>query len=79
MMLFDSSLPPLASNAFNFDMATVKANFTVAGATEETPESYNAALEIPIPKPSLKHSFRLVCDLEPVRALGEGLRGDGGQ
>lgn len=60
-------------------MTANKAEFNVAGSSANTPSQYKAALEIPIPKPSLKHSFRLICDLEAVRALGEGLRGDGGQ
>ncbi|BGO95944.1 hypothetical protein NBRC10512_005472 [Rhodotorula toruloides] len=48
-------------------------------ASTDTPASYKAALEIPIPIPRLTHSFRLVCDLEAVRSVGEGLHGDGGQ
>ncbi|BGP43769.1 hypothetical protein JCM10450v2_007967 [Rhodotorula kratochvilovae] len=50
-----------------------------AGATSSTPAAYTAALEIPIPQPGLKHAFRLCCDLEAVRSVGEGLHGDGGQ
>ncbi|BGP03795.1 Uncharacterized protein family UPF0311 [Rhodotorula toruloides] len=49
------------------------------GASSDTPPAYKAALEIPIPVPRLTHSFRLVCDLEAVRSVGEGLHGDGGQ
>ncbi|GAA5982975.1 hypothetical protein JCM11641_006903 [Rhodosporidiobolus odoratus] len=44
-----------------------------------TPEAYQSAFSLPIPQPSLKHSFRLCCDLEAVRSVGEGLAGDGGQ
>ncbi|TNY21543.1 hypothetical protein DMC30DRAFT_196587 [Rhodotorula diobovata] len=47
--------------------------------TSSTPAAYHAALSVPIPEPRLRHSFRLVCDLEAVRSLGEGLHGDGGQ
>lgn len=50
-----------------------------AGASSSTPSEYKDAFELPIPTPSLQHSFRLACDLEPVRALGEGLHADGGQ
>ncbi|BGP35683.1 hypothetical protein JCM10296v2_007535 [Rhodotorula toruloides] len=49
------------------------------GTSSDTPPAYKAALEIPIPVPRLTHSFRLVCDLEAVRSVGEGLHGDGGQ
>ena len=50
-----------------------------AGATSSTPPAFQHALSLPIPEPTLQHSFRLVCDLEAVRSLGEGLHGDGGQ
>ncbi|GAA5894648.1 hypothetical protein JCM8208_006037 [Rhodotorula glutinis] len=50
-----------------------------AGATSSTPSAFQHALSLPIPEPTLRHSFRLVCDLEAVRSLGEGLHGDGGQ
>ncbi|GAA5867983.1 hypothetical protein JCM8547_000773 [Rhodosporidiobolus lusitaniae] len=50
-----------------------------AGATDATPAHYMDGLDIPIPQASLKQSFRLVCDLEAVRSVGEGLHGDGGQ
>ncbi|BGP27918.1 outer membrane protein, beta-barrel domain containing protein [Rhodotorula toruloides] len=49
------------------------------GASDLTPAQYTDALEIPIPVPRLTPSFRLVCDLEAVRSVGEGLHGDGGQ
>ncbi|KAI5480202.1 outer membrane protein, beta-barrel domain containing protein [Pseudohyphozyma bogoriensis] len=49
-------------------------------ALPDTPAEYVAALELPIPTPKLdRHSFRLVCDLEAVKSLGEGAAGDGGQ
>ncbi|GAA6059678.1 hypothetical protein JCM10212_000065 [Sporobolomyces blumeae] len=51
----------------------------VAGSTASTPQAYHDAFNVPIPKPALKHSFRLCCDLEAVRSLGEGSPGDGGQ
>ncbi|KAM0788295.1 hypothetical protein ACM66B_001439 [Microbotryomycetes sp. NB124-2] len=60
-------------------MAASQTQFNTAGTTDLTPAEYKDALEIPIPRPSLKHSFRLCCDLEAVRAIGEGLHGDGGQ
>ncbi|KAM0752704.1 hypothetical protein T439DRAFT_323319 [Meredithblackwellia eburnea MCA 4105] len=47
------------------------------GTTNLTPDSYVDAFKIPIPVPTLKHSFRLACDLEAVRSVGEGLYGDG--
>ncbi|BGP55864.1 hypothetical protein JCM8202v2_003471 [Rhodotorula sphaerocarpa] len=50
-----------------------------AGASERTPADYQDAFSLPIPVPTLKHSFRLCCDLEAVRNLGEGVHGDGGQ
>ncbi|GAA6017465.1 hypothetical protein JCM10207_008236 [Rhodosporidiobolus poonsookiae] len=48
-------------------------------STADTPAAYTAGLDISIPKPALQHSFRLCCDLEAVRSVGEGLWGDGGQ
>ncbi|KAJ8291476.1 UPF0311 protein [Rhodotorula toruloides] len=54
-------------------------NTHTPSASTDTPAPYKAALEIPIPVPRLTHSFRLVCDLEAVRSVGEGLHGDGGQ
>ncbi|KAK4058285.1 hypothetical protein OIO90_000442 [Microbotryomycetes sp. JL221] len=53
-------------------------DFHTAGATSQTPTEYKDALDIAIPTPTLKHSFRLCCDLEAVRSVGEGLHGDGG-
>ncbi|GAA6042903.1 hypothetical protein JCM8097_002762 [Rhodosporidiobolus ruineniae] len=50
-----------------------------AGASADTPAAYKDGFEIPIPRPSLSHSFRLACDLEAVRSVGEGLHADGGQ
>ncbi|GAA5833677.1 hypothetical protein JCM11251_003202 [Rhodosporidiobolus azoricus] len=50
-----------------------------AGATSATPSTYTSVFDTPIPQPGLKHSFRLACDLEAVRSVGEGLHGDGGQ
>lgn len=50
-----------------------------AGATDSTPSAYTDAFNLPIPVPTLQHSFRLCCDLEAVRSLGEGVHGDGGQ
>ena len=48
--------------------------------TSDTPSDYAAAFDIAIPAASVaKHSFRLACDLEPVRSLGGGLHADGGQ
>lgn len=49
------------------------------GPSSTTPPAYTAAWEVPIPVPTLKHSFRLACDLEAVRSLGEGVHGDGSQ
>ncbi|GAA5883726.1 hypothetical protein JCM16303_004793 [Sporobolomyces ruberrimus] len=46
--------------------------------TPTVPAQYTEAFELSIPTPKLQHSFRLVCDLEAVRSLGEGLHGDGG-
>lgn len=51
----------------------------VAGFKQDTPEQYHKVFQLPIPVPKLVHSFRLACDLEPVRSLGEGVGGDGGQ
>ncbi|BGP20489.1 hypothetical protein JCM10213_007646 [Rhodosporidiobolus nylandii] len=46
----------------------------------DTPSAYQHAVSLPIPPPSVKtHSFRLVCDLEAVRQMGEGVHGDGSQ
>ncbi|GAA5857543.1 hypothetical protein JCM5353_004926 [Sporobolomyces roseus] len=50
----------------------------VAGHRDSTPQEYHTVFDLPIPKPRLEHSFRLACDLEPVRSLGEGVGGDGG-
>ncbi|GAA6006654.1 hypothetical protein JCM11491_003133 [Sporobolomyces phaffii] len=47
--------------------------------TDAVPEQYAESLNLAIPTPALKKSFRLVCDVEAVRSLGEGLNGDGGQ
>lgn len=33
---------------------------------------YTQAYAVAIPRPSLQHSFRLVCDLEPLLSLGSG-------
>ncbi|SCZ99156.1 BZ3500_MvSof-1268-A1-R1_Chr3-1g05844 [Microbotryum saponariae] len=53
--------------------------FYTAGSTDKTPETHRDAMELRIPRPTVStHSFRLVCDLEPVRALGQGLHADGG-
>lgn len=60
-------------------MSSTQSETYVAGATALTPAAHKDALQIPIPVPTLKQSFRLVCDLEPVRSIGAGLRGDGGQ
>ena len=49
------------------------------GPTSVTPSTYTTAWEVPIPVPTLRHSFRLACDLEAVRSLGEGVHGDGSQ
>ncbi|GAA5964267.1 hypothetical protein JCM3765_002791 [Sporobolomyces pararoseus] len=46
--------------------------------TETIPTEYKKAFELAIPEPTLRKSFRLVCDLEAVRNLGSGLSGDGG-
>ncbi|GAA5961027.1 hypothetical protein JCM8115_002663 [Rhodotorula mucilaginosa] len=55
------------------------AEMHTAGASDRTPANYQQAFNLAIPKPSLEHSFRLCCDLEAVRSLGEGVHGDGGQ
>ncbi|GAA5938163.1 DUF3237 domain-containing protein [Sporobolomyces koalae] len=47
--------------------------------SRSVPAEYQDAFDLSIPEPSLKKSFRLVCNLEAVRSLGEGLNGDGGQ
>lgn len=63
-------LPAVLSN----DAMSFLANL----ATAATPAEYSAAFELPIPVPSVaKHSFRLVCDLDPVRPLGGGLHAQG--
>ncbi|GAA5902202.1 DUF3237 domain-containing protein [Sporobolomyces salmoneus] len=46
--------------------------------SQDIPAEYKDSFALSIPEPSLKRSFRLVCDLEAVRSLGEGLNGDGG-
>ncbi|GAA5830550.1 hypothetical protein JCM3766R1_002759 [Sporobolomyces carnicolor] len=47
--------------------------------TERTvPAEYTDSFNLAIPRPRLEYSFRLACDLEAVRSLGEGLAGDGG-
>ncbi|SCV74087.1 BQ2448_6519 [Microbotryum intermedium] len=54
--------------------------FYTAGSTDKTLVTHRDAMELRIPRPTVStHSFRLVCDLEPVRALGQGLHADGGQ
>lgn len=55
------------------------AEMHTAGSSDRTPANYDKAFNLAIPKPSLEHSFRLCCDLEAVRSLGEGVHGDGGQ
>lgn len=71
--LFSPLLPlPLAPSLFCSIMSTL-------GASSHTPAAYTAAFETTIPVPTLKRSFRLACDLEAVRSLGEGLHGDGSQ
>lgn len=55
-------------------------SFRTGLSTDSTPAEYIEAFDQPIPVPTVaKHSFRLVCDLEPVRSLGGGLHADGGQ
>lgn len=47
--------------------------------SSSAPDQYQQALGLPIPAPTLSRNFRLCCDLEAVRSVGEGLHGDGGQ
>ncbi|GAA6009409.1 DUF3237 domain-containing protein [Rhodotorula paludigena] len=47
--------------------------------SSSAPAQYQQALGLPIPAPTLSRNFRLCCDLEAVRSVGEGLHGDGGQ
>lgn len=59
--------------------STNSAEMHTAGSSDRTPANYDKAFNLAIPKPTLEHSFRLCCDLEAVRSLGEGVHGDGGQ
>ncbi|GAA5996469.1 hypothetical protein JCM5350_007732 [Sporobolomyces pararoseus] len=43
--------------------------------SREIPSEYENAFNLSIPEPTLSKSFRLVCDLEAVRNLGQGLNG----
>jgi len=78
-----STLPSLSSTLhcplLLFLTTTMANEMNVAGFKVDTPEQYHKVFQLPIPVPKLVHSFRLACDLEPVRSLGEGVGGDGGQ
>lgn len=60
-------------------LASMASSMHTAGSSQLTPAAYQQAFNLAIPQPTLEHSFRLCCDLEAVRSLGQGVHADGGQ